>query len=203
MESLTLQKTSKVKTNLLLNPTIPTRLSPSATSTCFLNTSGDGDFTSLFQCLTHSSSEEIFPTIQPAPHNAAWGHFLLLLGRRDWSHVATSSFQGVAESLLFSRLNTPSCSSEDLPSRPFTSSLALLWTQNTWHHFGLKGTPQAAFCHKSPRRTFCSIRNKGHAFSSYTFLKLLNKPVLLPCCKGVLIPRFKPGASLILSVTFP
>jgi len=61
-----LEKTSKImKSNHPPNTTMPTKpYSESATSTCFLNTSGDGDsatsLDSLFQCLTTPSVKKFF-----------------------------------------------------------------------------------------------------------------------------------------------
>ncbi|KAK4823572.1 hypothetical protein QYF61_003576 [Mycteria americana] len=80
-------------------------MSRSATATCFLNSSRDGDSTtslgSLFQCFP--CSEEIFPNIQPEPplvqlEAISSCPIASYLGEETNTHLSTTSFQVVTES---------------------------------------------------------------------------------------------------------
>ncbi|KAK4812304.1 LOW QUALITY PROTEIN: hypothetical protein QYF61_014090, partial [Mycteria americana] len=103
----------------------------------------DGDSTtslgSLFQCLITLSVKKFFPNIQSKPPLVQLEaipscSMACYLGEETDTHLSTASFQRAVRSplsLLFSRLNNPSFLShslQDLCSRPFTSSVALLWT---------------------------------------------------------------------------
>jgi len=80
--------------------------SPSTTSTHSLNMSRDDDSTislgSLFQCLATPSKKKFLPI---PSLNLPWHNWRplppvlqLLLGRRGWPHLITTSFQGIVES---------------------------------------------------------------------------------------------------------
>lgn len=75
-----------------------------ATSTCFLNTSGDGDCTapqgSLFQCLITLSENNFFPNIQPEPPQHNLRLFPLILSLVTWQKRSTyTSLQSSFRSL--------------------------------------------------------------------------------------------------------